>query len=150
MHSVEIDHDQIRATFDQYADSGAPLEGDHIPAGEEATPHRSAWEKPARLVARMLAHHIAPNWNIPEADQDEWAVAIAECADQLMPGGMGNVESWGPWGKLLFASANVALCGLDFETLTIRPLRAPEPEQEPDITTGATEPPPGGRYTVGD
>lgn len=149
MHAVEIDHDQINATFDQYAENVETLQGEHIAAGDETGPHRSAWEKPARLAARFLAHQVAPNWNISEQDQDEWAAALAQCADQLMPGGMGNVESWGPWGKLLFASVNVALCGLDFETLSIRPLRAPE--SEPGTTDA--EPPPaaaGGRYTVGD
>lgn len=168
MHNVEIDLEQIHATFDQYADQVETLQGEHIAAGDDAPgAHRSAWAKPARLVAGFLAHQVAPNWSIPESDMDEWADALAHCADQLMPGGMGNVESWGPWGKLFFASVSVALCGLDMETLTIRPLRAPKPTGAADDGEDSNSPrpgetvhnyrkdredpisPPGGRYTVG-
>lgn len=153
MHNVEIDEATIDAVFDRY-EQQADVTGEHIPAGDPE-PIRSAWEKPARLAARFLANQVAPNWDIQPEDQDEWAQAVAECMDGLMPGGMGNIESWGPWGKLAFATGNIVLCGLDWETMSLKPLHITDDQEAPPAAPGAPgahdpEPAaPGGQYKMG-
>lgn len=90
-----------------------------------AEPTESEWLAMAKMAAQILANSVCPNWGVPPETQMEWAEALAGCLDQLFPGGLANIANWGPWAKLAYASVMWGLCGMDYSTMTLKPLREP-------------------------
>ena len=70
--------------------------------------------------------------------QQEWAEALAGCLEQLFPGGLANIANWGPWAKLAYASVMWGMCGMDYQTMTIKPLRTPPPDDGGEQGQGET------------
>lgn len=122
MHDVKIDEDKIFAAMD--AVTAAPVA--RVPAvitqDQGGAPDLDGWLMPCRFAASFLAHKVCPAWGVPEDVQAQWAEALAECANDLMPGGLANIEAWGPWGKLAFASGLWVMAGLDLQTMKLKPL----------------------------
>lgn len=140
-HSVQVDEDQAAATFEQH--EGAPEVTPEATPGEPAEqPEGAGWGKEAELAASFLAHKVCPAWQVPAEVQQQWAEALAACADRVMPGGLGNVDSWGPWAQLLFASGAWLMCGLDLQQFTLKPLHPPPEhmDQPPAADQGAESP----------
>lgn len=128
---------QFELTANAVLDDAAPVPGtDAAPAG----PPGAAWLPIMQPVVEVL-RATATNWTIPKETGDQFAQALAECADQLMPGGLGNMEAWGPWAKLAFAAGMIVVPNIDMETWRIKPLRPVPPEEEnTDEKTGAPAP----------
>lgn len=129
MHAVNIDEAAIEAGFNEYA-----VEGEFIPRGaagpEQPAPEEKPWLAPARMVASIIANGVAPNWEIPADIREDWADALADCADDLMPGGLANIANWGPWARLAFSSGALLMCGIDYEDMKFKPLKAGAAEPE--------------------
>lgn len=155
MHEVSIDDDAALAAIDEIAGGGpgpAVAGGGHLVL-QEPTP--SEWKQMAKMAAQLLANAVTPNWKVPQDVQDQWADALADCLDQLFPGGLANIANWGPWAKLAYASVMWGLCGVDFATGTLLPPREPKkpgngeqgpvvPEVSPAAAAAA-----GGRHMMG-
>lgn len=132
MHDVKIDEEGIGAEFDAAAAGVAPgAPGAAGQAPEVLPPAGEAWRPVTGLVAGVINAKLCPAWDVPQETRDQWADALGECLEQLMPGGLGNVEAWGPWGKLAFASSMWVLAGFDPETMTIKP-RYPQATDDGD------------------
>jgi len=127
MHDVNFDPEAVDAAFGEFEQgaAAAPAGGQLVPAAADS----DGWIDAARLAAGMLADGIAPNWQITREAREEWAVALAACLEDLAPGGLGNMANWGPWPKLAFASATIALAGFDLSTGKFKPLKPQPPEQ---------------------
>lgn len=128
---------QFELTASAVLEDAAPVPStDAAPAG----PPGAAWLPIMQPVVEVL-RATATNWTIPKESGDKFAQALAECADQLMPGGLGNMEAWGPWAKLAFAAGMIVVPNIDMETWRIKPLRPVPPEEESnDEKTGAPAP----------
>lgn len=125
---------QFELTASEVLADTVPAPGTNpAPAG----PPGEAWLPMMKPVVDIL-RATATNWTIPKDAGDALANALAECADQLMPGGLGNMDAWGPWAKLAFAAGMVIMPNIDLERGRIKPLQ-PEPPQEEK----AKEPAPG-------
>ena len=138
-HPVQVDEATIASAFDAkeaQADAAAP----EAMAAAMPVANPEAWLPAARFGASFLAHKFCPAWEVPTVVQEDWAAALAECLDQLMPGGMDNIENWGPWSKLAFASATWAMCGFDMERFGFKPLqqKLPPPEAEQSAITSTS------------
>lgn len=141
-HPVVVDEAAALAALDAIAAEAPAVESASPETATLPAIDTNAWQNECRLAASFLAHKICPNWNVPPDVQDQWAVALAECANQLMPGGLANLEKWGPWAKLLFATATWAMVGFDFERFGFKPL-TPQPKAKviPIRPTTDDEPP---------
>lgn len=142
-HDVTIDDDGINAALGELAGSGqsAPLTGQMMPPpGDEPPPEStpSEYVMLSKMLAGIIANRVCPNWEVPGDTQTEWAEALAECLNELFPGGLGNIENWGPWAKLAFASGSFAMCGIDMTTMSLKPLHPVDDEEE----AGQPPPPP--------
>lgn len=129
MHDVRIDEAGIAAAFDARVLGMAPAAAPG--AMVQAVPAYEAWQPVTRLVASVLANKVCPAWEVAPEIQHQWADALGECMEQLMPGGLANIEAWGPWGKLAFASGLWVMAGFDPDTMTIKP-RYPVDPDDPD------------------
>lgn len=136
-HEVTVDESAVDAVFSQF--EGEQKQGNAEPGPGNgmvlAEPTESEWLAMAKMAAQILANSVCPNWSVPPETQMEWAEALAGCLDQLFPGGLANIANWGPWAKLAYASVMWGLCGMDYSTMTLKPLRAPiegESEQVAD------------------
>lgn len=142
LHHVEIDEEAAKLTFAKFGKSQ-----EYIPAGNqlpppqgesesiEPPPSEDNWQKPAELLAMVINGKLVPAWEVPEEEWQKWAEALSDCLEQLFPGGIGNIDSWGPWAKLAFASGSIAVAGIDFETMTFKP-RHPVEEEAEEVTPG--------------
>lgn len=123
MHEVRVNEAEIAGAFEAVAEGGTAAAGVAPGAAvvEVAGGGAEGWRPATRLVASVLALKVCPAWEVPADVQQQWADALAECADQLMPGGLGNIDAWGPWGKLAFASGLWLMAGFDPATLKLKP-----------------------------
>jgi hypothetical protein len=156
-HPVELDEEAARLTFAKYgkeqeyipAGRQLPPPGDHV----EPEPESDNWKKPAELLAMVINAKLVPAWEVPQAEWEKWADALADCLEDIFPGGIGNAEKWGPYAKLAFVTGGVVMCGIDFETMTFKPRHPPKESDE----EGPVEHPPqsaprassGGRFATG-
>lgn len=125
-HDVTINEDAVSSVFDEFEavpDSEAPRAPGGAVALAEPTP--SQWAAMAKMAAEILANQVCPNWEVPPETRQEWADALAACLDQLFPGGLGNIANWGPWAKLAYVSVMWGMCGIDYKTMRMKPLREP-------------------------
>lgn len=128
-HEVTIDEEKARAVFDELA-GGASAGAEGAPVGSGGgelvlhEPTEGEWLQIARMAAGLIAGAVTPNWSVPDNVREDWAQALAGCLDQLFPGGLGNIANWGPWAKLAYASVMWGMCGMDYETFKLKPLRA--------------------------
>jgi hypothetical protein len=135
MHDTPIDDEAILADLEGLAggaapgQQGQPMSGDVVLADPVAQLPKE-YVLAGQMIIGMFANKAAPNWPIDAEMQTEWANAFAACANDLAPGGIGNIENWGPWGKLAFASGMVALAGMDMSTMTLRPMHKPDPREQ--------------------
>lgn len=120
-HDVVVDEPAVLAAIEARAGGDVPAPTD-TPAASPAPP---GWVNESQLAASFLAHKVCPAWDVPIEVQQQWAEALAGCANQLMPGGLANIEKWGPWGKLFFASVTWVMCGFDMEQFGFKPLHIP-------------------------
>ena len=129
MHEVMIDEDAALSAIDELA-GGGTVSAPGQPQGQLVItePTLSEWMQIAKMAAQILAHRVTPNWEVPPEVQQEWAEALAGCLDQLFPGGLANIANWGPWAKLAYASVMWGMCGMDYQTMTMKPLREPQPD----------------------
>lgn len=157
MHDVTIDDAAIDQGFAEFEavdekPGAAPVTG--LAVQDQA---QNEWAPVAKMLSQILTGQVCPNWQVPDDTRQEWADALAGCLDQLFPGGLGNIANWGPWAKLAYSSGLLVMCGVDFSTMTLKPLRAPvegeaEEVAEPD---GAVSVPMGqgaasaGRHMMG-
>lgn len=146
-HAVQVDEDTLRASLEAAAASptSPPPPGSSPPTPDAAQPAPSdplAWVNEARLLASFLSHKVTPGWQVTPEVQEQWATALSGCLGRLMPGGLGNVAQWGPWGHLAYASAAWALCGFDMENFKFKPL-APKENKTPIEGQSRTEAPEG-------
>lgn len=155
-HAVEVDEEAIRAALDEHAAPPPGVSPDEPPQPTAAVPapDPEAWRKPCELLASIIAHKGCPNWQVPPDTQQQWAGALAACLGQMWPGGIGNIERWGPWSKLAFASLVWAFAGFDVERFAFKPLAPPKGKSPPPATAGAAAdgddaPRPGTTATVG-
>lgn len=135
MHDVKIDEAGIAAAFDSRAAGLSIAPGASAPGAmvETAPPVSEAWQPVTRLIASVMANKVCPAWEVAAEVQHQWADALGECLDQLMPGGLANIDAWGPWGKLAFASGLWVMAGFDMQTMKLKPRFPPDPadmEQE--------------------
>lgn len=161
MHDVTIDDDAIAAGFGEFeAVEEQPRQPGQNGGMVLQEPKPSEWAAMAKMAAEILANQVCPNWNVPPETRKEWADALAACLDQLFPGGLANIANWGPWAKLAYASVMWGLCGVDYENMGLKPLRAPiegEAEQvksdidgEKSVTVGTGQGAAGaGRHMMG-
>lgn len=163
-HPVVVDDENIAAALGD-DDDLAPDDAALADAADEAMAQRAAgvdpapddpnaWRGESRLAASFMAHKIFPNWNIPADIQEGWAEAVRECANDLFPGGLGNVDKWGPWAKLMFASIAWAMVGFDMEKFAFKPLTPPPPAKivpirsaSPSAPGDDPSPPAGGGFS---
>lgn len=120
-HEVTIDDEAVDAGFAEFESDTGPaksVQGVMLPE-----PTANEWKAIAKMAATMLANAVTPNWQVPAETQNEWADALAGCLDQLFPGGLANIANWGPWAKLAYASVMWGLCGIDYSTGMLKPLR---------------------------
>lgn len=149
-HAVQVDEETLRASLEADAaippppppDPGAASSG---PPDEPLISNPDAWLTEARLLASFMAHKITPGWGVAPDVQEKWAGSLALCLDRLMPGGLGGVDGWGPWGKLAYASAAWALCGFDMEKFKFKSLypNQQKPPIEGESSPAADQAPPG-------
>lgn len=70
--------------------AGAP-EGDQLTEGTEAgalePPQPQEWEPFLMALRPALFGWVLPQWEIDEPSQREWTQSLAQCMDQLFPGG---------------------------------------------------------------
>lgn len=109
-----------------------------------------AWGSVAQMAVDILVKGVvAPNWTIEDPPRKDLIEAVAGVLNDLMPGGLGAVDSWGPYGKLVFACGAVAMANFDASTMTLKPLRkrpakpkpadqAPARPADPDIVVKGT------------
>lgn len=140
-HPVPVDEPGALAALDtkgkqDAAPGDSPGDTPKIPDAPDGAPKGEAWRVPCEFAASFLAHKITPAWEVDADTQKQWAHALAECADSMMPGGVGNVENWGPWGKLFFATGAWCMCGFDMERFKFKPL-AEKPKAPPSAKVSA-------------
>lgn len=123
MHPVEIDEARLLADLDEIAMRPPPA-----PAPPAAA---SNWRKPCELAVQILMEHGCPEWHVPPDTRAQLVDALIDCAEDVMPGGLVNIEAWGPWGKLAYASAMVLMCGIDGQSMTFKPPRPRPAEPAP-------------------
>lgn len=130
-HDVVIDEPAVMAAIEARAEDSPPA----ITDAPASSPEPAGWVNESQLAASFLANKICPAWEVPVDIQQQWAEALAACANQLMPGGLANVEKWGPWGKLFFVSAAWAMCGFDMERFGFKPLQLAPPKRAAEART---------------
>lgn len=159
-HDVNINEDAILSELDQMAaeppgqQQGTSVSGEVVPAEQPQQIPRE-YIMAGQMIIGMFANRMAPNWPIDAEMQKDWAESFAACANELAPGGLGNIDNWGPWAKLAFASGMVAVAGLDMQTMTIRPMQKPDPKKQQqqqqarpgEFVTGG-QPGGGGEFTT--
>lgn len=99
----ETAHLEAEATA---AMAGAPLEGEVLPPTgataptpeetEEAQIHE--WESILLLPLSMIDRILLPQWNLTDVEKTEFRQAMAQCLNQLFPGGING--RWGCWLRL--------------------------------------------------
>lgn len=112
-----------------------PLEGEYIQAGP------SVWEETLRELNAVpaLKDMLVPAWRMSPKVQEGISNGGARILDRHFPGGLGNIDSWGPWAQLIGALAMLAFANFDFEHMTFRPMRPPPP---PEVEPAADKPQP--------
>ncbi len=134
-HKCTIDTDQIQRTFDRYNNDEHVeehvLTGEYIEAEKEAEKN-NAWEDEALLVAMTVFERGVPGWEIPEEKQIMFAKALARVARKHFPGGLPNIENWGPWANLGYATVMCAMAGIDMETMKFKPRKKPDSDTTDD------------------
>ncbi|WP_375170097.1 hypothetical protein [Marinobacter sp.] len=149
-HEVEIDEQRIDAAFSAYEaqpDPGAP--GQEL---MEPEPEESPWLATC-VFAFTWINAQAPNWGVPEAEVFKVAEKAALMFDQWFPSGPGDPEKLPPWAQFLVTLGGVVVMyGWDFQTMTVKPLKEPEPEpEETDDTDDQVPAEPhttGGRFST--
>lgn len=147
MEPEKIDAD-VRAGFAALNARAAELETGTAPG----QPGRTADTQPTvdewRIVVKGLlkaAPQFAPNWTFDtKAATDIDALEVIEDAatkilNDLLPGGLGNIDEWGPWGKLAFGCGCLALVNFDWARLRLKPLHREPIEHEKEEQTDAAE-----------
>jgi hypothetical protein len=115
--------DEIRAGFERLearADEPVAKPGPAL-AVEESTP--SDWAQPVHAGLQLFSAQ-APNWTIEEAHAQIVEDALCDVLDDLLPGGLKNIDQWGPYAKLAFGCGCIALANFDWTTKHLKPLRA--------------------------
>lgn len=135
LHDVSIDESAIESGFGEFeaVDEQRPAAGMVL-----QEPKPSEWAAMAKMASEILARQVCPNWQVPEETRQEWAEALAACLDQLFPGGLANIANWGPWAKLAYASVMWGMCGIDYSTMTLKPLREPIEGEGSEVPDGGS------------
>jgi len=146
-HDVTIDPERIEQEL-LLAGEPDPRDSRGGPTGAEGPdgPQRP-WKEVAHLVGMGLQTG-APYWEIPNDKRDEFTGALEAVLDKHFPGGLQMAHTWGPWAQLVFVSGSiVAAHGIDWNTLTLKPLREPPPDEGEigDPPEGEPEDPPSGK-----
>lgn len=124
---VDIDEAQLDREFDaRIALAPPPLEGDVLTAGGQE------WHKLLReFKAVHFAHtQLAPAWSIDPDRLQDLENAAGDVLERVWPGGLANADQWGPWAKLAYVLAAIAMSNFDPERMRFNPLRAAEVKQE--------------------
>ena len=134
MNELPVDEADVVAELHQIgqeaAGSSPDKPGHPKPDDEPQSNVPPPWLREARLIASTLAQRFTPEWDVTDDVKEQWAEAFSEVLNDLMPGGFANIEHWGPYGKLTYATAVWVLCGVDPETLTIRSPRRKHSEDK--------------------
>lgn len=124
---AKIDQD-VRAGFAALAakaEGAAPAPGTPTPT----SPTADEWRMPVMAGIELFAAQ-APNWTIEGEHKQMVADALTQILNDLWPGGLGNIDQWGPYAKLAFAAGAIALANFDWSTRKLKPLQRPQPEKE--------------------
>src|SRR5689334_21212006 len=102
-----------------------PIAGEYIPADSGA----GGWAEVFREfhVADLVHHNVMPAWTIEDRIKEGASAAGAEWLEHLFPGGLGNVDSWGPAAKLGYFMLLAVAANFDISTMSLRPMREPAP-----------------------
>ncbi len=133
-----IDEAAAMAVFARYAAEGPEgegVEGEHIPgSGAPPTGDAGEWIGICRAACDWLADGAFPGWDVPDDCRADLAAALAALAARMFPGGPPNMDRWGPWARLAWAGGRFVLAGVEWDTMTLKPRRAPvdvTPDHEP-------------------
>jgi len=144
-HKVQVDQAAIDDVFATYEQADGQT-GEYIPRGEQEPPGENPWQDEAEAFAYLLFGKVTPNWEVPDTKVQKFADALARVGNKVLPGGIVNVDNWGPWGQLAAAAGACAMCGIDWQTLTLKPLSVdPDTDEE---NTGEPDQTSSGRYTT--
>lgn len=125
-NTVDVDPVAAAAALDQLAAANpdAAVPGEPVSNAQqlpgEAPNGPEAWRDGARVAVQLAHATMFPAWELSQDNADRLELALAGCLHQLLPGGMGNLEQWGPWGKLAFACGCVALANFDFSAMKLK------------------------------
>ena len=134
-HDVEIDEARLDAAFAAYEQPQALPPGQEYLGRDE--PEESGWLATC-VFAFGFMNAYAPNWQVPEEKVNELASKAALMLDQWFPSGPGDPEKLPPWAQFLITLGSVVVMyGFDFQTMTMKPLTEPDPEEETE--TGADQ-----------
>lgn len=147
-HDVEIDEARLDAAFAAYEQPQGLPPGQEYIGHEEPEP--SDWLATCVFAFGFL-NAYAPNWGVPDEKVHELAEKAALMLDQWFPSGPGDPEKLPPWAQFLVTLGGIVVVyGFDFQTMTIKPLTEPDPDEETD--QGDTEQAPphttGGRFST--
>lgn len=137
-HDIQIDEDGIDQAMSNFQTPVVIRGGRARPGpapepglGSEPGPgSEPAWQETAEMIAGVIGSFVCPGWEIPEDKLQAWADSLAAVLDKHFPGGIEGMGNWGPWTAFAFASGALGLSGVDFNTMTLRPLKPVPPEEE--------------------
>jgi len=80
------------------------------------------WRAEVDLILSILRGAL-PEWEWPPDQLEVLATGLRELLHRLAPGGLGNLDAWGPWAKIAVGSGMIAMANFDWAARKFRPVR---------------------------
>ncbi len=136
MNSVQIDAEQLAREADA-ALAAAPVDATIAAPGGEAAQLPSEWKPVVASMLPMMRLGLVPQWDITDAEANEFCEALARCMDQVMPGGLAG--PYACWFRLVASCGGI--CAIRYmqhgKLPPLGPRRAVQPKEKPGTGPGA-------------